>query len=396
MKLAVLMTLSSPWSREAAARLANCGHQVHVIDFCVRDPEAYLSCQDVFQAGDIQKFRRSVADVHILQSRFSSHLRYVTAARALNRTLRRIGADLLVTFYGGGFATIAYLSGFRPYVVYVVGSDVLLGGRAKRILASIALASARAVFVNGQYLSTMTKKLTGDTNTECLYLGTDTEMFTPDSAQTSPIRIVCTRGFSTVYNNEYLIRALAEMPSLPQAYDYEVVFTSLGPLLERVRALADEVLPIECRRKVKFLGGVDRGQIRNTLRESHIFVSLSRSDGASISLMEGLSCGLFPILSDIPANREWISADGKNGTLVPLDQPEVLASALIRAISNDELRAQAANYNRRMILERADSRKNMIFLAAQLEQLTLANGMQGTDLVHTADQPIRTLGGGLE
>ena len=382
MRLALLMRLGSPWSREAAARLAYCGHEVHVIDFQADDAETYISCRDSFQTVDIREFKRSIARVHTLEPRFSSRVGYLMSARALNNILTRIKADALVTLYGGGFATMAYMSGFRPYAVYIVGSDVLLGGRIKRAISRLVLNAAELVFVNGRYLTLKAKTIASRANTRCLYLGTDTDVFKPGSPLGRPVKIICTRGFSRIYNNEYLIRALAEMPDLAQSY--EVIFASSGPQLEEVRSLADKVLSPEQRERVKFLGGIARDCMVSALQNSHVYVSVSRSDGASISLMEALACGLFPVLSDIPPNREWISDYAENGILVPLDQPEKLAAALVRAVCNTEARKKAARFNRNLALHEADSRKNMEFLAVELDRMILGAGagMKESGIAH--------------
>jgi glycosyltransferase involved in cell wall biosynthesis len=110
------------------------------------------------------------------------------------------------------------------------------------------------------------------------------------------------------------------------------------------------------------------------LQDSSVYVSLSRSDGTSISLLEALSCGLFPILSDIPQNREWIDPSLENGILVPLDRPVELAAALRRAVTDASLRERAAVVNRRLIEERADARRNMTTLASRLQEMVHGRG----------------------
>lgn len=361
------MSLGSPWSRQAVLRLAACGHEMHVIDFSSTRSHVYLNAKDSFQAAEIQDFVSSVAGVHWLKSRFSSHLRYFAAAHKLTKILREIRADFLLTLYGGGFSTMAYLSGFRPYAVYVVGSDVLLGGAIKRIISRFAFTRATAVFVSGEYLTEMARAIAPRANLHCLYLGTDVDSFTPNDPLPAPVRIVCTRGFAEIYNNELLVRALAEMRNLDMAY--ETIFAAPGPLLDQVRTVADQVLTADQRKSVHFLGGVSKHDLAGLLKSSHIYVSVSRSDGTSSSLLEGLACGLFPVLSDIPANREWIFPKTQNGLLVALDDPKALAAALTRAIQDRTLRATARSFNRELVLERADGPKNIRFLSNAIQAL---------------------------
>jgi glycosyltransferase involved in cell wall biosynthesis len=158
---------------------------------------------------------------------------------------------------------------------------------------------------------------------------------------------------------------LALLPaSLP---DFRVVLASAGTLLQDARTLADKILPPAIREKVHFLNGVTHDGILRNLQSAHVYTSVSRSDGTSISLLEALSCGLFPVLSDIPQNREWIDPKLGNGMLVPLDNPSEYARQLSKAIRDADRRSEASSFNRRLVLERADSRKTMAHVACILK-----------------------------
>jgi glycosyltransferase involved in cell wall biosynthesis len=368
MRLAVLMNVGSPWSREAAQRLTELGHQVHVVDFCGPGRAAtYLRRDDVFQRNSIDGFAKTVTRVHFLHSRFKSELRYFTAFSQVSRLCRMHDCQLLLTLYGGGQAIMAWLSRVRPYVVYVVGSDVLLVMGVRRQVARFVLGAAREVFANGTHLAAQTRYLAPRARVIPLYLGVDTSRFHPGEGDSAPPGILCTRGFLPVYSNDYLIRALACLQE-PQP-DFRVTFVSAGPQLNEARQLADRLLAAPVRSRVQFLGGVSQERLLDELRSASIYVSLSKSDGTSTSLLEALACGLFPVLSDIPQNREWITPELKNGILVPLDRPESVAEALRRALGDDGLRARAVEINRRLVLERADGRRNIGALATRLESI---------------------------
>ena len=50
------------------------------------------------------------------------------------------------------------------------------------------------------------------------------------------------------------------------------------------------------------------------LRRSKFYISATKSDGSSLSLLEAMGNGVIPIVSNIPSNREWV-VDGVNGKL---------------------------------------------------------------------------------
>jgi glycosyltransferase involved in cell wall biosynthesis len=272
--------------------------------------------------------------------------------------------DALLTLYGGNYSMLAYLSGFRPYAVYLVGSDVHMLSRFTRLLTRIALSGASTVLANGKHLAAVAAERMTRKPVLISYIGVDTRKFAPVSVPSARLSIVCTRGFEPVYNNEAIIEALAELGSLNR--DFDVVFVSSGSLLPRARARAEELFGKGSRCQVSFLGGADDDSVVRSLREAEVYVSMSRSDGTSVSLLEALSCGLFPILSDIPANRDWVDPDAGNGILVPLDDTRALARAITTAVNDDSLRARAREFNRALALRRADALRSTEELAGRL------------------------------
>ena len=70
------------------------------------------------------------------------------------------------------------------------------------------------------------------------------------------------------------------------------------------------------------------------LAKADIYVSASRSDGTSLSLLEAMAAGAFPVVSDIPANREWLTGQG-DGLLFDVDGDKMLADCLEKAIRDE-------------------------------------------------------------
>lgn len=365
MRIGVLMPVSVSWSREAALRLAELGHEVHVIDFKSELVGNYLNGRSELYSDGLARLERSVAAIHVISGRHTSQLRYALYAPRLRKICRLADVEALLALWGGGFSAIAYLSGFRPYSIFLGGGDVLRVSGWQKAFSRHALARARIVFANGDYFCEKAREFAPEASIVPLYYGVDTARFTPGPAPPNPVVIVCTRGFSRTYNNSYILEALAAMPeSLP---DFRVVFTSTGELFEETRSLAGRLLAPAMRRRVQFLNGVTDDALLENLRGAHIYTSVSRYDGTSISLLEALSCGLFPVLSDIPQNREWIDPKVRNGALAPLDQPDVYARILAEAICDAARRARVSQFNRQLILDRADGRANMARLVSHLQ-----------------------------
>jgi L-malate glycosyltransferase len=121
---------------------------------------------------------------------------------------------------------------------------------------------------------------------------------------------------------------------------------SAAQLLEERRA---HVGALELGRNVELRGHVPPAEVRRVLQESEIYVSASISDGASSSLLEAMACGLFPVVSAIPANQPWVE-DGKTGFLFDPGDANGLADALRRAVLDADLRAAARHRNRARVV----------------------------------------------
>jgi len=362
------MSRASPWARDTALALRAHGHGVHVVDFATAPSvPSYLSADDADQQSGIAKLRDNGVSIHLLHTTWRSGLRYIIAAPQLRRVVHDVRGDVVLALYGGGLAMLAWVSGVRPYAVYVVGSDVLMAQGRLRGLSSRFLEQAGAVFSNGEYLAEQTRLFAPRARVLPLYLGIAVDDFPIVPQRVAVPRVICTRGFLPVYNNKYLIEGLAARAR--GAAPVPTTFVSKGPDLDYVRAYADRILSVEQRSAVAFLGGVDRARLLAELAISQVYVSLSISDGTSTSLLEGFASGLFPILSDIPQNREWIDSSAANGILVPLHDSAALALALERALRDEELRVRAAIFNQRLVRERADAYRNMGVVVDRLQAM---------------------------
>ncbi len=93
-------------------------------------------------------------------------------------------------------------------------------------------------------------------------------------------------------------------------------------------------------------------------RRAEISLSITTHDGTPNTLLEAMACGCFPIAGDLESVREWIEP-GKNGLLVDPDNPHELARAILEAIDQPKLRAQAQERNFELVQERAEYGKCM-------------------------------------
>lgn len=143
------------------------------------------------------------------------------------------------------------------------------------------------------------------------------------------------------------IEALRRCAQLLQ--DYEVVVYSAAP--EVAAALED--LKRTCGVQARVLPQSLHSDILQLMGRSRIAIGLGMSDGSPNTLLEAIIMGAFPIQSDTISTGEWIES-GRNGFLVPPENPEAVAAAIRCALADSSLVEHAAEINMRIADERLD------------------------------------------
>jgi len=154
-------------------------------------------------------------------------------------------------------------------------------------------------------------------------------------------KVIAIKGYQS---EEWGGRALNALEALrmiaAQLEDFEVVVYSAT---EDVRQHAEN-LAQDIGIKLSVLPQSHSHEIVKLMGRARIAIGIGLADGTPVAMLEAMIMGAFPIQSDTVSTAEWIR-DGENGLLVPPEQPEVIARAIQRALTDDELVEQAARVN---------------------------------------------------
>ncbi len=163
--------------------------------------------------------------------------------------------------------------------------------------------------------------------------GVDLDHFSPGSADglknqlgwENEFLVLSTRAWEPLYGIDVVlegfIRAAGKEPSL------RLLMLGRGSLRGEVEKFVREH---DLEDRVYLPGQVHYEELPQYYRASDLYVSASYSDGSSVSLMEALACGCPALVSDIPANREWVRP-GVHGWLFDAGDPEGLATGILQA-----------------------------------------------------------------
>ena len=283
---------------------------------------------------------------------FRMVLYYMTGTLFALFVMLRNRCNLIHVHWAIPTGPLAVLAGFllgKPVLVTVHGSDLRMATGESLLLRKVFVYVCRRarhitcvsktqkkemeeLGVNGAKIGTFPMGIEED----FLNVGKKRER----SSSGQSFTILSNRNLLPAYNVSLLVRAIPHvLQEEPQAR-----FLIAGNGSEKGH-LEKEAEALKVNPSVQFLGRVPHEKMADLLAQADVYVSTSLHDGTSVSLLEAMGSGAFPVVTDIPANREWIK-DGQNGFLVSTRDEKLLARKIVDALHNRELleESRASNF----------------------------------------------------
>jgi glycosyltransferase involved in cell wall biosynthesis len=336
------------------------GHEVHLIYWKARS--------DLDKKIRIHYLKR-IAPVIWPITRYINFSRWIFQIR---KWVKEINPDILEGQFIIDNGLLAALSGFHPFIATAWGSDVLIFPRQNFIwkcISRFVLRRADKILYNSEIAKEGLLWLGADPGKMEKYLhGIDITQFRPQRKNevlkkklniTGLPTVMSIRSLRPIYNIAMLVKAIPlVLNQIPEARFIIAGDGNKRKYLEKLAANLGVSL------NIKFVGHVSHDELPDYLASSQIYVSTSRSDSSSQSLHEAMACELAPIVTDLPANREWIT-DGENGYIVPQNDHRALAEKIIYLLENNDVRTKFGRTSRQIIVEKDDYLKEM----AKVEKL---------------------------
>jgi glycosyltransferase involved in cell wall biosynthesis len=348
------------WAQHFAGR----GFDVHIVSFYSPKlkPAAGVTVDFLRQRAE----GTGTSGARSALSRAPGLLRLATAARLVRAGFRsavtRLEPDLVHAHYVSDYGFLAALTGRHPLVVSAWGSDLLLDPHRSVITRAIVrwvLSRAELVTYDAGQVAAAARRLGAPPKKMLeVVMGVEDDYLrlaavAPPPARRDPL-IVSLRSLARpLYNVEVVVRAMPEV--LRAQPDARLVIGNDGALRPDLERLAAE---LGISPSVEFVGVVERPkQLAELLGRAAVYVSVPSSDGTSATLLEAMAAGAFPVVSDLPSNSEWIDETG--GDVVPVGGVPQLAAAIVRGLSQPDLRERAATRNLEVVRRRGLWEANM-------------------------------------
>ncbi len=145
---------------------------------------------------------------------------------------------------------------------------------------------------------------------------------------------------------------------LPEARLYMIFREGALSATIRDRIARDERLSSH----VTLVGEVAHHELPAWYSAADLFLTAGKREGSNYALIEAMSCGAYPVCSDIPPHR-YLTGDGRHGTYFAAGDPAACATALQTGMEN------ASQISRQTRVEYFASRLSFDAIATRLEEI---------------------------
>lgn len=153
----------------------------------------------------------------------------------------------------------------------------------------------------------------------------------PLPARSHAPTVLCIAAHNSKKAIDVLLQAFA---AVRRAYpSAQLQLVGDGPLRGQLERLAQE---LALGGSVAFLGACTRGEVDRLLNACHVFVLPSRAEPFGLVVVEAMAHGRPVVASAVGGITEIID-HGTTGLLVPPDDPEALAQAVLQVLSDEPL-----------------------------------------------------------
>jgi glycosyltransferase involved in cell wall biosynthesis len=289
------------------------------------------------------------------------------------RLTREIKPDLVHAGPIQTCAFIAVLAGVRPLLTMSWGFDLMDDVHKNKWWEWVTYFVLRKTdFFTSDANVTRDKAIAYGMNpakTVVIPWGVDLDHFTPNPdhwpRKTGHFTLFCNRAWETRYGVDVLARAFVKVAQ--QKDNVDLILLNGGSQGANIRRILQSGGVLD---RVTFGGQISQTDLPRWYHMADLYISPSHVDGSSVSLMEALACGLPCLVSDIPANREWVE-EGVNGWLFRDGDADHLAEKILAAMNQREKLPGVGESARWSAEMRADWKKNAAALMEVYRQMSL-------------------------
>jgi len=273
-------------------------------------------------------------------------LNWFKSPKEIRRVIKIFNPDVIHVHQAnsiGFFTVLANRKTNKPIALTAWGSDLLINPKKHvllKMMVKYILKNVDVITSDSEYMADVIRGLHKKEGQEIVICNFGVQEF--DIPIKKQKIIYSNRTHNPLYRVDEVIKAFARFKKDTTQDDWVIKIAGRGSETEQLKELAKD-LGVD--NDVKFVGFVDAETNAHLYAESTYFISIPNSDATAMSLLEAMYFKCIPILSNLPANKEWVES-GVNGLIVE----DLNANFIQQAIDFDQ--EKMGEFNREVILKK--------------------------------------------
>ena len=295
---------------------------------------------------------------------------YVLNIFAVRKNISRFAPDVVNVHYATGYGLLARLSGVKPSLLSVWGSDVFefpKKSAVHKFLLRFNLKGASSVASTSKCMANEIMVYSPDSDISITPFGIDVVKFEPKK---------------TFYADDKFV--IGTVKALEHKYGIDILINAFYILLKRYSGkrrlelhiygsgkdelkLVKLIQKLKLTERVTLFGKVPNSHVPEVLSTFNVFGALSREESFGVAVLEALSCKIPVVVSSAPGLSEIIS-HYETGLIVDIDNPNDTANAFMLLIENAHLREKMSILGRDHVIKNYSEAVAFKCMVAALER----------------------------
>ncbi len=279
-------------------------------------------------------------------------IRYLQAIPLLKKTIKNFNPDILHAHYSSSYGILAFLVGFKPFVLSVWGSDISYfpyKNIFNKWITSLVIKNATKICSTSHAMKNIIQNEYKRFDVNVISFGVDTNIFKPTKNKSKIFNVGTIKSIESHNGIDCIIDAANIVIN---EYKKNIDFTIVGEGSLK-RKMEEKTKKINLENKIKFTGYISHEKLPKYFNDLSIFLAPSERESFGVSVLEAASCEIPAITSNIGGLKE-VNSNNETGIIIDSINPEKLAKAIVFLHSNKDLRLKLGKNARRRVLKNYD------------------------------------------
>ncbi|MBL0033768.1 MAG: glycosyltransferase [Bacteroidetes bacterium] len=259
---------------------------------------------------------------------------YIQHLSLLKKTVREYKPDLMHAHYATSYGLLAALSGFKPYLISVWGSDIFDFPKRSffhRQILKYNLRNSKCVVSSSNVMAQEVRKYFSGP-IEIIPFGIDLSVFKRVAGRNKMITVGIIKSMEDYYGIEELIRAFKSVRENNSDTELKLLLVGGGTKIEKYKQI---VSGLGLNEFVEFRGKISQDLVPAAHNEIDIFVNPSVHESFGVSVLEASACQNPVVATNVGGLKEVV-VNNSTGLIVEQGNQNELIKAISYFVENRE------------------------------------------------------------